>query len=64
MDAAEEDDQLFTSFSHRDAFLALLATFLDSSLGRTDDVDDRLVRDLGAIVSVDSRLRVCMRSAG
>lgn len=49
---SEEDDQLFTTFTHRDAFLALLEEFLapppDDT--RSDEQEDKLVERMGAIV--------------
>lgn len=46
----EEDDQLFTTFTHKEPFLALLARLLKGSEGE-DAEEDRLVAQMGAIVS-------------
>jgi hypothetical protein len=47
---SEEDDQLFTTFTHKEPFLALLTTLLASSDGREDAEEDKLVAQMGAIV--------------
>ena len=51
----EEDDQLFTNFTHKDAFLSLLDSLLQAD-GGDDAQEDKLVTQLGAIVSHKSRI--------
>lgn len=46
----EEDDQLFTNFTHKDAFLSLLDQLVQAD-GTDDHLEDQLVTQLGAIVS-------------
>lgn len=47
---SEEDDQLFTTFTHKEPFLALLTSLLKRSEG-DDAEEEKVVAQMGAIVS-------------
>lgn len=55
---ADADDPTYTHFAHRDAFFETLSSFLAVDVSRApgkgeDDDEEALVKDLGAIVSVE-----------
>ncbi|CDZ98449.1 Beta-tubulin folding cofactor D [Phaffia rhodozyma] len=52
MEPVEEEDQLFTSFTHKDAFFRLLGEFLDHRPTRPAQEEARLVQDLGSILDI------------